>query len=130
MKKAALTLLTASFMSGCVTAQQRAEKDANMHRDMDIASDAFQQSDFMSCMDDYKPNMLDPSSFQMAGEPYLNDVYTGVSYGTTWDNGPARRVIYTVRVRGENAYGGLVIGEVHCIYGVSDSDIWYFGYRS
>lgn len=126
MHKIILAIIAMSVVSGCVTAGQKSQKSMFMREDMDQAQNLITKADHQICIDSYIKNMHDPSSFELAGEFFLDEIATRYSYGRTWDYGPERRVVYSARARGRNAYGGLVLSKMQCIFGVYDGGIEFW----
>lgn len=122
---AALLILTA-----CQATQDKAKRAADMARDIKIANEHFTEADKEACITGFKLYMNDPSSFELAGELAINRTWMDVTYGQTWDYLPPRRVIYTAPIRGKNKLGGLVLNEMRCIYGVTDTGITFAAAKS
>jgi hypothetical protein len=61
-----------------------------------------------SCVDDFKENMNDPSSFQIAGTWGT----TKLSYAVSKPD----EIVVVLPIRGKNGYGGLVRSNVGCYY--------------
>lgn len=110
-------------LTACQTTQDRAQRAADIERDIAIAQKHFTETDKELCITDFKRNMHDPSSFELAGPLEVNRIWIDTTYGQKWDHLPPRRVVYTARIRGKNKFGGLVLNEMRCIYGVIDTGI-------
>tara|TARA_B100000965_G_scaffold116579_1_gene96288 strand:- start:514 stop:945 length:432 start_codon:yes stop_codon:yes gene_type:complete len=123
MNSAVAALAIAGTVAACQTTQDRAQRAADIERDIAIAQKHFTDTDKDLCITDFKRNMHDPSSFEMAGPLELNRIWIDTTYGQKWDHLPPRRVVYTARIRGKNKFGGLVLNEMRCIYGVIDTGI-------
>ncbi len=126
MKTVSLVFLGGIMVSACQTSQDQAKRSADIQRDIAIAQAHFSDILKDQCISSFKNSMNDPNSFEMAGELTLNRLWISTTYGQKWDHLPPRRVVYTAPIRGKNKFGGLVLNEMRCIYGVTDNNI-YFG---
>ena len=126
-KTASVALLGIILLSACQGTQDRAKRNSDMQRDITIAQANFNNIHKDQCIASFKNSMHDPSSFELAGELTLNRIWINTSYGIDWDYMPPRRVVYTARIRGKNKFGGLVLNEMRCIFGVTDSSIFFAG---
>jgi len=130
MRLSTIALAACIALTACKTPEQIAQKTEDMYRDMDIARKHFNDAHKQACIAVFNRNMNDPSSFQLAGDFYLDDIYTQTWYGVTWDNGPARRVVYSARIRGKNAYGALVLNDLRCMLGVTEEGLTLFSAKT
>ena len=62
------------------------------------------------CIGDFKNNMNNPASFQVAGEWFVNEFTLRLS------SHQPNRVIAGLPIRGKNGYGGLVKQVLYCYY--------------
>jgi hypothetical protein len=66
------------------------------------------------CIEDFKRNANDPSSFQIAGDWFIDP------YLIPSQSHPSDLINVTLPMRAKNAMGGLVKSELHCYYKFDD----------
>lgn len=130
MRLTTTALAACIALGACKTQEHVEQRLSDMYRDMGIARKHFGEPHEVACISAFKVNMNDPSSFQLAGDFYLDDIYTQTWYGVTWDYGPARRVVYSARIRGKNAYGALVLNDLRCMLGVTEEGLTLFSAKT
>jgi hypothetical protein len=114
-----ISLFACAGLAGCITAEQRAEIQAQYEADSALAQRVFDHSlHGEQCIGTYQSRMHDPASFQLA-EPLRYDDEKTRLYRTIR---PDQRLIYfTAAIRGRNSYGGLVLNQLDCVFSANDS---------
>jgi hypothetical protein len=101
---------------GCVSS----ERGTQMSADITMVNQRYRADvEGRACINEFKSTMNDPSSFELSGPLTYDAIYTKAWYGIGWDDGNPRRVVYSAPIRGRNAYGGLVRGEMFCHFGIN-----------
>jgi hypothetical protein len=111
------------LLAGCgVVAEHRRQEQ--MPGDVALAKQ-FYKDDIhgAACIVLFRRTMNDPDSFQLAGPFQYNSIATQVWWGTDWDGGKPRRVVYTAPFRGKNAYGALILSELQCQFTIESEGL-------
>jgi hypothetical protein len=91
------------------------------------------------CIDQYKTQMNDPSSFQLAGELAASVGQTIIQMEVAEMERPDPKggdklvkgapsppiVAFIAPIRGKNAFGGLVLSQMKCIYLLNDTELLF-----
>lgn len=107
-------LMTTACMSQAARDEQNRQYREYEKR-FTLAKKLFNKQHERDCIAGFKRVMHDPSSFQLAGEFTFDTHNSGVWMGSYR---PDMLVPFTASVRAKNAYGGLILNEMTCVYKV------------
>jgi len=81
-----------------------------------------QQNKYLSvCIRNYKSTMHNPNTFSLAGGGRILYVKKGAFLNTS----NVDQIMWLMRIRGSNAYGGIVLQCMYCVYDYKDGDMIY-----
>jgi hypothetical protein len=116
-----LTLLAIGALlttTACMSQEAR-EAENRKYREYEkvftLAKKLFNKKHERDCVAGFKRVMHDPSSFQLAGDFKFDNYSSGVWMGSYRAD---MLVPFTAPVRAKNAYGGLILNDMTCLYKV------------
>lgn len=132
MKKSDLLSCFVIFLASCAsyTPEEQQQARQKLTDDYEVALARFDDAKKQECITDFKRTMNDPSSFELAGEltldrwmsMFLRDrAYSPL--GVSLYPYQKEIVVFTASVRGRNAYGGLVLNKMNCMFGVVEGNL-------
>jgi hypothetical protein len=82
-----------------------------------------------ACLDYFRARMNDPSSLEVGGTFTFNELMSrGLSGSPSLNGGWDNVYVYNVPIRARNAFGGLVLKNLSCVFGKPGADLPVFMY--